>query len=279
MRRACPRPPKEASAGVSGVAGMPSYQGPAFVLRKWDLGESDQLVSFLSASRGKMRGIAKGAKRSKKRFGGLLSPFLLVHLECFESPNRDLVRIEGCALIHYYASVYANLEKLLVGCCALELIERVLPERGMQEDWFLLLRAFLDCLDREEGPGPLLSVFFVKGLQLLGLQPQFGKCIHCRRPLVRSGVFGFSVPQGGVVCGGCVGRGTATHRAAAETLLLMDRWLVLPMKEAVSTAGAADRRAREAARLLEAFLTYHAGRELRSLRVMREVLSKRQQAG
>lgn len=257
---------------------MPRYQAPVFVLRKWDLGESDQLVSFLSAGRGKMKGIAKGAKRSKKRFGGLLSPFLLVHLDCFENPNRELVRIEGCALIHYYASVYANLEKLLVGCCALELIERVLPERGTQEEWFFLLRCFLDCLSREGGPGPLLSVFFAKGLQLLGLQPQFGKCIHCRRPRGRSGIFGFSVPHGGVVCGGCIGRGTATHRAASETLWLMDRWLVLPMEQGVSAADAGDRTVREAGQLLEAFLAYHTGRELRSLRVMQEVLSKRQKA-
>ena len=105
---------------------MPRYQGPAFVLKKWDVGESDQLVSFLFLPRGKLKGIAKGAKRSKRRFGGLLSPFLLVQLECFENPNRDLVRIEGCALIHYYASVYANLEKLLVGCCVLEFLEREL---------------------------------------------------------------------------------------------------------------------------------------------------------
>ncbi len=255
-----------------GAARVPSYQGPAFILKKWDVGESDQLVSFLFLPRGKLRGIARGAKRSKKRFGGLLSPFLLVHMECFENPNRDLVRIEGCGLIHYYASIYGELEKLLVGCCALEFLERVLPERDLQEDWFTLLRHSLDCLNQRPEVGPFLWVFFAKALQLLGLQPQFMGCIHCRRPFGRSGVFGFSVPQGGVVCGACIHQGTATHRADLETLELMDRWLTLPIKDGISLAGGDDRRVREAAKILEAFLVHHVGRELRSLRVMREAL-------
>ena len=254
---------------------MPRYQGPAFVLKKWDLGESDQLVSFLSFSRGKLKGIAKGAKRSKKRFGGLLSPFLLVDVDHFHNPNRDLVRIEGCSLIHYYASIYGDLEKLLVGCCTLEFLERVLPEQGAQEDWFQLLQRSLECLNRRAEAGPLLWIFLAKALHLLGLQPQFGQCIHCRRRLGGSGVFGFSVPHGGVVCGACIRQGTATHRAAFDTLRLLDRWVTLPVDKGVSTAEEGDRRVHEAARILEAFFLYHVGRELRSLRVMREVLADR----
>jgi DNA repair protein RecO (recombination protein O) len=251
---------------------VPRYQGPALILRKWDVGESDQLVSFLSLTRGKRKGIAKGAKRSRRRFGGLLSPFLLVHLDCFENPNRDLVRIEGCSLIHYYASIYGNLQKLLVGCCALEFLERVLPERAPQEDWFHLLQSALGCLHQRKEIGPLLWVFFAKALELLGLRPEFGRCIYCRRPLGRSGLFGFSVPEGGVVCGACVHRGTATHRVASNTLLLLESWVTMPMEQGIALAEEGDSRVREAERILEAFFLYHVGKELRSLRVMREVL-------
>ncbi len=255
---------------------MPRYRVPAFVLKKWDVGESDQLVSFLSSGHGKLRGIAKGAKRSKKRFGGLLSPFLLIHLECFENPSRDLVRIEGCALIHYYASIYSDLEKLLVGCCVLEFMERALPEGGFQEEGFDLLRRSLECLNLRAETGPLLWAFVTKGLQLLGLEPQFSRCIHCRRPLGGSGVFGFSVPQGGVVCGTCIRKGTATHRATSETLLLLNRWLMTSVEQGVTLVDGGDKRVREAEKILGDFLTYHVGRELRSLRVMREVLADRE---
>ncbi len=254
---------------------MPRYQEPAFVLKRWDLGESDQLVSFLSSGRGKVKGIAKGAKRSKKRFGGLLSPFLLVQIDYFEAPNRDLVRIEGCGLIHYYAPVYGDLERLLTGCCALEFLERVLPEREELEEWFGLLKAFLEGLSGREETGPVLWIFFAKALRLLGLQPQFGRCIHCRRLLGPSGMFGFSVPHGGAVCGACIKQGTATHRVGSKTLSLLERWTTVPFEQGVPLKGAGDRRLGEAEQILEAFLVFHVGRELRSLRVMREVLADR----
>lgn len=172
----------------------------------------------------------------------------------------------------YYACIYADLEKLLVGCCALEFLERVLPERTPQEDWFHLLKGSLACLNQRREVGPFLWVFFSKALNLLGLQPQFGQCIYCRRRMGRSGVFGFSVTDGGVVCGACIGRGTATHRADSQTLLLLDKWATMPIEQGVSLAEGQDRSVRQAERILEAFVVYHLGREFRSLRVMREVL-------
>ncbi len=252
---------------------MPRYQGPAFILRKWDFGESDLLISFFDRGRGKRRGIAKGAKRSKKRFGGILSPLFLVQLDYFEKPGRSLVRIEGCTLIHYYSSFPSHLGKLLVGCCLLEIMERVLPEGEGGEPFFLLLAQTLECMDREEQTGVLLWVFLIRTLALLGVPPQLEICIHCRRPLAPDGVFGFSVPLGGPVCGGCVRKGTSTHRAHAETLRLMKRWLG-SSREAFYTAGVPGRFVREAEAVIEKFYMHHVTREFRSLRVLKEI-SKR----
>jgi len=253
---------------------VPSYRGAAFVLRRWEIGESDLLVSFLDRERGKQRGIAKGAKRSKKRFGGLLAPFFLIQMECFERPGNPLLRIEGCTLGRYHVALHGDLEKLLVGCTLLELMERALPEGPEACPFFPLLEETLAVLDRSESAGPLLWVFLVKSLVLLGMAPQFGMCIHCRRPLAGAGVFGFSVPQGGAVCGNCVRRGTVTHRVDAKTLILLQHW------SEVSVAGTMQSRppARllaEAGAVLEAFLCYHVVRELRSFRVLK-VIEKRE---
>ncbi len=252
---------------------MPRHQGPAYILKKWDIAESDQLVSFFTLNRGRLRGIAKGAKRSKKRFGGLLSPFLLVELEYFEKPNSDLVRIEGCTLIYYYTSIYADLEKLLVGCNLLEMIERVLPERERSDRFFLLLKRSFEYLDESEVVDVFWWIFLVKCLALLGLQPQFRHCIHCRRPLGESGLFGFSVPQGGAVCGICIHKGTATHRISAKTLLIMHQWLTLPLQSAIFI-DVSPESFHEAETILEAFLSCHVTRELRSLRILKEINRK-----
>ncbi len=252
---------------------MPRHQESAYILRKWDIGESDQLVSFFTLNRGRLRGIAKGAKRSKKRFGGLLSPFMLVKIEYFEKPNSDLVRIEGCALIYYYTSIYADLEKLLVGCNLLEMIERVLPERERSDRFFRLLQRSFEYLDERGRVDAFWWIFLVKCLALLGLQPQFRHCIHCRRPLGEAGLFGFSVPQGGAVCGLCIHKGTATHRISADTLLIMHQWLTLPFQSA-AVVKVPLKLLNEAEMILEAFLSYHVTRDLRSLRILKEIKKK-----
>ncbi len=252
---------------------MPRFQGPALILKRWEVGESDLLVSFVEHGGGKRRGIAKGAKRSKKRFGGLLSPFLLVQIEYFEKPGKDLVRIEGCALIHYYSSLSTDLGKLLVGCCFLEMVERVLQEGELSSDYFELLKGSFECLDQGEDEGVLLWVFFVKCLRLLGILPELCICIHCRRPVGASGIFGFSVPQGGPVCGSCIGMGTATHRVCSDTLSFLRLWLSLPLGDP-SLSGVPDRILYEAEMILDAFISYHVIREFRSLRVLKRMRSK-----
>ena len=239
-------------------------------MRRWEIGESDLLVSFLEKDKGKQRGVAKGAKRSRKRFGGLLSPFLLIRLECFERPGSSLLRIEGCSLVRYFESLSADLEKLLVGCSVLELLERALPEGEDAAPFFPLLHDTYDLLDRRKDVGPLFWVFLVKSLVLLGMVPQFQMCIHCRRPLRGTGIFGFSVPQGGAVCGNCARRGTVTHRVDAETLSLLHEWSLAPLEMALPSSVTGNV-LREVGAVLEAFLSYHVVRELRSLRVWKTI--------
>jgi DNA repair protein RecO (recombination protein O) len=257
---------------------VPQYQGSALILRRWDLGESDLLVSFLDEVRGKRRGVAKGAKRSKKRFGGLLSPFVLVRMEYFERPGSPLVRIEGCSLVRYYGSLYRDLGKLLVGCTFLELLERVLPESEDSRAFFPLLAEAFDVLDRGDRAGAALWVFLVKCLSLLGMEPQFQACVHCRRRLGSRGVFGFSVPQGGAVCGDCSRKVPVSHRVDASTLSLLDQWSRGSLEEAQAASGPSPY-LREAQVLLEAFVSYHVVRELRSLLVLKKVERGEKQKG
>ena len=83
---------------------------PAIVLRSWSFGESDKIVSFLTESHGKLTGIAKGAKRSRKRFANSLEPFSLVNLR-FLDRAAGLVFIQGCELVQVFKSLTARLDK------------------------------------------------------------------------------------------------------------------------------------------------------------------------
>ena len=88
-----------------------SHKTTGFVLRTLSYGESDLIVTFYSHDFGKLKGIAKGAKRSKKRFANVFEPFSLTNI-IFTRKNRDtLAFIESCNIIDHYHTIRQDLEK------------------------------------------------------------------------------------------------------------------------------------------------------------------------
>jgi len=73
---------------------MPLYTTDALILRTYKLGESDRIVVFLTRDRGKKRGVAKNARQSRRRFGGALEPLTYGRVGYLERERRDLVRLD-----------------------------------------------------------------------------------------------------------------------------------------------------------------------------------------
>jgi DNA repair protein RecO (recombination protein O) len=90
-----------------------SHKATGFFLKSLNYGESDLIVTFYSREFGKIKGIAKGAKRSKKRFANVFEPFSLTHI-IFSRNNRDMLAfIESCDIINHYAAIRQDLEKTM----------------------------------------------------------------------------------------------------------------------------------------------------------------------
>ena len=93
------------------------------------LGESDKIVSFLTESHGKLTGIAKGAKRSKKRFVNSLEPFSFVSLNFQDRSQNSLAFILSCELQKSYKNLIASLEKITFASYYVEITEGLIGER------------------------------------------------------------------------------------------------------------------------------------------------------
>ena len=85
---------------------------PAIVLRSWPFGESDKIVSFLTERYGKVTGIAKGAKRSRRRFVNTLELFSLVNLRFQDRPHSALAFVYACDPIRHFKELTTSLEKI-----------------------------------------------------------------------------------------------------------------------------------------------------------------------
>src|ERR1700685_2750237 len=119
---------------------MPLHEAEAIVLQSYPLGEADRLVSFLSRTIGRVRGVAAGARKTKSRFGSTLERLSHVRIWFFERPSRELVRINQCELIESFLDAFRDYASGIALAIFSEVTEAVLPDREAADANFRLLR-------------------------------------------------------------------------------------------------------------------------------------------
>jgi len=148
---------------------------PAIVLRTADHGESDRVITFLTHHYGKLRGIAKGAKRSRKRFVHSLEPCSLVDLRFREYKGFNL--IESCKLIDPYLPLREDLKRWAYASIVVEIIDKMVPEEERHEFLFVLVKGALARLVLDSDPLNVLALFLIKLMDLSGYLPDFSSYI------------------------------------------------------------------------------------------------------
>lgn len=184
---------------------MPLRKSPAVVVRALDYGEADRIITFVAPEAGRLTGIAKGAKKSRRRFGAALELFTLVSLTYFEKPAFELVRLEGAEILSAFADARRDLTKIAHAAYLVEAAGRVVQPREPAHGVFRLLVETLKEVDREPPDEGRLRAFELQLLSLLGYHPELRHCARCRRPRPAEGRFRVSLRAGGLLCRRCVG--------------------------------------------------------------------------
>jgi DNA repair protein RecO (recombination protein O) len=174
----------------------------AMVLRSHPLGESDRIVTFLTRSAGKVRAVAKGARRSKRRFGSNLERFSRVRLHYFEREGFDLARIEAAELLESFYLLQEDPERGAVLACLAEVADAFAREQQEDEAYFRLLHAVLRAVRDGLGLDHAARYFEIWTLRLHGVLPPLSSCARCGRKVgARGGVY--DRHEGGVLCRSC----------------------------------------------------------------------------
>ena len=162
---------------------MPLHQSDSIILKTYPLGEADRIVAFFSRDRGKMRGVANGARRIKNRFGASLEPLAHSRIQFFEKENRDLVRIQSADLLDSPMKLFQDYDRAVCAGRMVQLVDRFLPEHEPQDAVFRLVRMTVTAL--EQGcPLQLAACYFeVWMLRLSGVFPDLFVCSTCARRL------------------------------------------------------------------------------------------------
>jgi DNA repair protein RecO (recombination protein O) len=251
----------------------PEYRTRALVLRTFDQGESDRVVHLYTERLGRVSAIAKGARRSKRRFPGTLEIFSVLDVRLVDPPRASLMRLEGARLVQPLEGLTEELGRYAIGCHFLELLDRITTEGDANPELFRFVVGVLDVV-RCERPDRLLALLVqLKLLARLGYRPQLLDCALCGGAL-RGPRAAFSSRHGGAVCGACA---PADDPGVSSGLLAaLERGIRSPLRER-SKLGLAAADVSVAERLVNRFFQFHIGFEPRSGVFLRQALAGAQQ--
>ncbi|HUX27404.1 MAG TPA: DNA repair protein RecO [Terracidiphilus sp.] len=231
----------------------------AVVLRTWPVHEADLIVSFFTRDYGKVRGVAKSALKSRKRFGGALEPMTVARAWFAERPRQELARLDQLEIVRSPLSAPIDHVRMAVLSFFAELLDEALPDHDPQETVFRLLVTVLEQTT-VVNPWMPLTYFQLWMTKLMGLLPDISHCTVCREPLA-AGEISFNTLADGLFC--------AVHRNGNASELSADSWqLAQRMLRASVAAFAAEpwprRRGQDLRRFTLQSLERHLERKLRT---------------
>lgn len=232
------------------------YRAQGIVLRSIRLGEADRIITLYTSTHGRVRGVAKGARRTKSRFGARVDAFTHVDVLLYRG-RSDLDVITQADILSRPRRLREDYAAFCAASAMADATDRTTPERERNARLFMLLRSGLEALEAGAADPALLAYAYLAKLASAGgIHPTLAVCVECGSPER----IAFSYERGGAVCANCLGR--ADPKAPIE---LLDEWTNLLMSEwSELRTFRTDNAHRQLGTLVLNFVQWHTETRLRS---------------
>ena len=241
---------------------MPLIKVRAVILRTQRWGDADRIVTLYSLECGKIRGVARGARRMKSRFGGVLEPFGLVELTLFQKTPEALGQISHIDLVRPNKAVREDLGAMAAAARMTRMVEWISADRDPNQDMFVTLVNGLAALTPEADIGLTTLLFQIHILGQTGFRPQVNHCTECGKVSESPGVRWFSPRLGGMVCDACEQRGVGKVLSISKgSVAFIEQARRLPL-ERLSRLKAIGRVRLEVEQAIDAYVHTVVGRAL-----------------
>lgn len=250
----------------------------AFVLKTQDYRDTSLLVDLYTREHGRVRGIVKGIRDARARFGSTLEPFSLNEILFYKKKRSgDLHLVTQVELVDDFPKVREDLERLATASYCVELLSELVEPEESELQIFELLKDELLFLSSGASAKRGARIFEVKLLDILGLMPEIKNCVICRAP-AQEPIY-FSSAIGGIHCKDCLLRGeTGPPRlqggvslsVSKGTLLFLDRAQRTALKDLVQVKVSQEV-GKELEKLLRRFTDFHLSHKLKSLTFMEKI--------
>jgi DNA repair protein RecO (recombination protein O) len=159
---------------------MAIHESEALVLRSYNFGEADKVVVCLTREAGLIRGVAKGCRKLKSRFGAALEPFTLVRLTYYQKENQELALFSNAEILTSHFNLSGNAETLTALAYMGDLVIEFSPPHQPNEKLFRMVNACLDAISKSQADlQTILRYFEVWLLRLEGFLPDIRRCGEC----------------------------------------------------------------------------------------------------
>lgn len=183
---------------------MALFDTEAVILKTLRLGEADKLVTLLTEKRGLVKAVAKGARRSRSRYGSSLEPFTVCRVSLFEKRPNILLRMSQAEIVNTNRKLRDSIQQIETASKMVRFLLSLLPENEPSSGIYELLKNGIRQTQKETDLEWLLCIFEFRCLKYAGFQPRLDSCLNCGKDFPDQRAH-FSAKDGGVFCGKCIG--------------------------------------------------------------------------
>jgi DNA repair protein RecO (recombination protein O) len=248
---------------------MSIHKTEAIVLNRRDFRETSLIADFFTRDFGKLSGLLKGIKTDLKKFASSVEPFSYNEIIFYKKINSSLHLVSQCDTRDNFDAVRRDVFKTGIASCIMELLGAIMAQEDRNEDVFDLCLACLAELKTNHNPEKIATIFKIKMLAFSGFKPHFDSCVLCGDRIL--GQSKFSLSLGGLLCSRCQQKDMSSRtvfRGTVASILYIEKNdfknnLNLGMNPQIK---------RELNMILNAFLNFHLEKELKSQKVLSNLI-------
>ena len=178
------------------------FRTEGIVLKSMRLNEADKIVTIYSCDYGKIRGIARGVRKTKSQFGSSMENLTIIKALLYKGKNINT--ISQSEIISSFFPQTKDLLRYGLAIQCTEIVDKLSVEEDPNRGVYFLFKKFLLLLKNEQNPTLLVESFKWKLISLLGYEPELKRCIYCRNLLTNRSYYFFDITKGGISCIRCL---------------------------------------------------------------------------
>jgi DNA repair protein RecO (recombination protein O) len=241
----------------------------AIVLKRYDLRETSLLVNFYTLDQGKITGEMKGIRDDPKKFASAVELFSCNDIIFYEKRNSSVHLVSQCDLKENFQPIRQNVYKITAASAIIELIDGIMAQEDKNCEIFALTKDALSELSVAESADKIVTIFKIKLLSLSGFKPHLDCCVSCQGNAA-SGQTRFSLHLGGLLCQKCSPKDSNARTIFRGTIATIMHIEKNTFRENLKL-GMNPQIKKELELVLNSFLNYHLGKELKSDRTRQKL--------